>query len=96
MIENMQRLRQAKDFSGLRFGSIMPTDLDGIIDYHDKAWVVIEYKSGDAPLNYGQRLAFERLCRDLGKLKPTIGIIATHDQPTGRAIDCANALVSAT
>jgi hypothetical protein len=45
-------------------------------------------------LPYGQRLAFERLCTTCNKIKPTLGIIAKHEQPQDVPIDCANATVT--
>ena len=39
-IQNRERARQIIDFHGLRLdGKITPTDSDGEIEYHDKAWV---------------------------------------------------------
>jgi len=90
------RARQIKDFSGLLFGNITPTDIDGLIEYHGKAYVFIELKLCSAQVPYGQKLAFERLVDDLRKAgKPALCIIAEHDiVNTEDAIDVANALVN--
>lgn len=93
-IYNPDRAGQLKDFSGLRWDKITPTDVDGLVDFGDKLWVNMEFKYGDAPLPYGQRLAIERLCSDLAKTKPTLGIIARHTHPANEPIDCANAEVA--
>ena len=96
VIINPDRARQLRDFSGLRYGLITPTDIDGFIEYHDKAHIFIELKYKNAPFPFGQRLAYERLINDLSKTgKPTIYIIANHQiDNTSVAIDVAKAIVS--
>ena len=95
-VYNHNRARQQRDYSGLLFGNITPTDIDGIIEYKNMAYVIIELKYGDAVLPYGQRLALERLTDDLqqsGKL--TLCIIASHEtHDVNTDIDAANAHVS--
>lgn len=59
-IQNKERARQIIDFSGLRYGNITPTDIDGLIEYRDRAMIYIEMKHGDADVPHGQRLALER------------------------------------
>ena len=76
-------------------GEIQP-DIDGLIEYHNKAYILIELKLRDTPLGLGQQLALERLAdtlTDAGKL--TLCIIASHtgDNPDSD-IDAANSLVS--
>jgi len=78
-IVSRSRAKQIRDFSGLLFGNITPTDIDGLIEYHGKAYVFIEVKLNDAILPDGQRLALERLTDDLHRVKPTLLIIARHD-----------------
>ena len=60
-IRNREAAGQLKDFSGLRYGKITPTDIDGFADFQNKAFVIFEVKYGTAPVPYGQRLALERL-----------------------------------
>lgn len=95
VIKYRQRSEQIKDYGGMLFGNITPTDIDGLIEYHGKGYIIIELKLRDTPLAYGQRLALERLTDDLnGAGKATICIIAGHniDNPT-EDIDVANAIV---
>jgi len=92
MINHRERAKQLRDFSGLRFGNITPTDIDGLIEYKDKAYVIIEYKFGEAEIPTGQMIALERICDDLQNFKHTILIIARHNQPVEKDIDCANAI----
>jgi len=56
------RARQINSFLGLiRRRNITPTDIDGIIDYNGKAFVILEGKHSDAELPKGQRMALENL-----------------------------------
>jgi len=61
-IRNREWAARLRDFSGLRFGKITPTDIDGFMDFNNKVFVYIETKRGNAKLPYGQKLAYERLC----------------------------------
>lgn len=61
VIRNRDFARQIKDFSGLCFGKITPTDIDAFVEFQDKLFVFIEGKHNGAKLPYGQRLALERL-----------------------------------
>ena len=56
-----------------------PTDIDGILEYANILYIIIEVKFGGAPLPYGQELALRRLTDDLGKVKKSILIIAEHE-----------------
>lgn len=91
VIRNRQYATQVRDFSGLRYGNITPTDGDLEIEYHNKCWVFGELKHKDAPLPPGQQLAFERKCDDMSNVKPTIFIVASHN--TNGDIDVANTTV---
>lgn len=96
VIQNRARAKQLRDFSGLHFGNITPTDIDGLIEYHGKAYVILELKLTDAILSDGQRLALERLTDDLSRSgKKSLCIIASHDtQDSEGDIDVANAIVA--
>lgn len=91
-IRNRQYGTQLRDFSGLRFGNITPTDVDGLIEYKNWGYVLIETKYRDNELPDGQRLALERLCDDLQRIKPTLLIIASHE--TNGDIDVAEISVA--
>jgi len=91
-IRNREFATQVRDFSGLRFGNITPTDIDGIIEYKDKLYIFIETKYENAELPFGQKLCFERLCDDLQKVKPTLLIVASHNSKGD--IDVANTVVT--
>lgn len=93
-IYNERRARQLKDYSGLRYDKITPTDLDGIIEFSDRLFVLIDYKGQDAPLIGGQRKCFERIVDALESAgKVSVLVISDHYGYIGEAIDCANATV---
>ena len=95
-IYNSERARQLRDFSGLRFGNITPTDIDGMIEYKNIGYIIIELKYDDNELPHGQQLALERLTDDLERAgKKTLCIVATHDTTNPEDyIDVANAIVT--
>lgn len=88
-----ERAKQGCDFTGLRYDNITPTDIDAFIEYKDEAYIFIEAKLNDAEMAYGQKLALERLCDDLQKIKPTLLILITHNTPPDQEIDFAQAAV---
>lgn len=90
-IRNQAIIDQARDFSGLEFGTIRPTDLDGFIDFNGRAFVLIEAKHRDTALPQGQRIAFENFCAmadDSGR--KAIALVASHDEPGDRRISLAS------
>ncbi len=71
-----------RDFSGLRWGAITPTDIDGYLEFSGRLYVFIEGKFGSAPLRGGQALALHRLCDavhapDLGRY--SVLFVVSHD-----------------
>jgi hypothetical protein len=82
-IRNREYAQQLKDFSGLRFGKITPTDIDGFMDFGNKVFVFIETKHGDAPLPVGQKLALERLCDASMDAKKASVVLVAHHQTLG-------------
>lgn len=90
-----QRARQLNDFSGLRYGTITPTDVDVLIDLGNRHFVVAEIKGAGVRMPFGQELAFTRLVdcvQDAGKY----GLLleAEHQEPDSeRAINVAECLV---
>jgi len=80
-------------FSGLRWGTITPTDIDGVIDYYGIASVFYEFKYAAAELQRGQELCLERLVDDaIHARKKAVAILARHDVYNAttdvRAKDC--------
>lgn len=95
VIKNVTRKQQINDFSGLLFGKITPTDLDGIIEYHNKAYIFFEIKYGDVELLYGQKLCLERLVRDTVKSgKHAVALILEHNiHDTSQSVPVADCSV---
>lgn len=94
-IQYRNRKRQIIDFSGLRYGNITPTDIDGYLEYHDKAMIFIELKHNDAQVPYGQRLALERsVDNNAAAGKKSVLFVCQHyvDDPD-QDIIAANAIV---
>jgi hypothetical protein len=61
-IRNREFVAQIKDFSGMEFGKLRPTDIDGALESRGKAFAFFEIKRGELDPPTGQRLLFERLC----------------------------------
>lgn len=77
--QNVNRGRQLLRFDGLKWGNITPSDIDGIVEFHDSVWVICEVKLGKKDLPLGQRLTLERFVDDTTKAgKHSIAIIAEH------------------
>lgn len=64
LIQNRSRAKQLIDFSNLKFGNIYPTDIDGLVEYKNKAIALFELKHGDTEMPEGQRLALRRMIDD--------------------------------
>jgi hypothetical protein len=89
VIRNRERAQQLRDFSGLRYGSITPTDIDGFMEFGDRVFIFIESKHAGAPLPKGQRMAIERLTDAISETgRASIAIVCEHN--THDDIDFAN------
>ena len=84
-IRNREFASTLRDFAGLRWGSITPTDIDGFLDFGNKAFVFIESKHENGTLRGGQKLALERLVDSVSV--PAILIVAKHNAGAGDDID---------
>ena len=67
VLRNAERAKQQLLFEGFYLPNtkITPTDCDAEIEYHDKAWVKIEVKGVDVPLQKGQKILLETFCKDI-------------------------------
>jgi hypothetical protein len=93
-IRNRELALVERDFSGLRWNRITPTDIDAFVEFQDKLFVFIEGKFAGAVLRGGQRLALERLvdrCHVPGEKKYSIAFVVSHDGSD--CFDYANAAV---
>ena len=91
---NRKQAARLRNFSGMRFGSMMLTDIDGYLEYHHHCHVFVETKYKDSKLPLGQRIAYERLCDDLQTVRPTIVVVSSHEAEADEDIDVANTTVS--
>lgn len=92
LIRNRSFISQIKDFSGLKIGSIYPTDIDGFIDFKNKLFIFIEIKHGNSELKGGQKLAIERLCDSCQSDKrDSFALVAFHE--SNNDIDVSRAIV---
>ena len=89
-IQNRERAKQLRDFTGLKWGNITPTDIDGFVEFRDKLHVYMEFKVSDTKLQEGQRKALERAC-DAATTpeRQAVALILEHDTPPEQDIDCA-------
>ena len=95
-IRNRAAKQQIIDFSGIVInGTGTPTDIDGIIEFKDVAFVFMEFKFGDAEMPFGQKLALTRLtdaCQKSGK--HAVLLVCQHDiANAAEDIDAATAKV---
>lgn len=58
--------------------NLYPTDIDAMIEWKNKCWVLYEVKEHERPVPTGQRLCIERFINDCGK--PALALIVSHDQ----------------
>ena len=91
-IIHRERAKQINDFSGLRFDNITPTDIDGIIEYKGKKYIIIELKLvGAEELPFGQKLALERMCDDFVSAgKEAVVLVGVHDTKPEEDVDVAS------
>jgi len=87
-IRNREFASILRDFSGLRWGKITPTDIDAFLDFGNKAFVFVESKFHKTSLQGGQKLALERLV-DAAPM-PAILIVAEHECEAGSDIELGN------
>ena len=79
-IHNRERGKQIIDFSGIRYGNITPTDLDGFFEKGNKIFVFYEYKLPNAEMPKGQRLALMRVVDGLSTAgKEAVLFLCRHE-----------------
>ena len=79
------------NFQNFQIGNtkIVPTDIDGFIEYKGKCYIYIEAKYNGHNLSKAQRDAFTKVCAD--HKSPTMYMIVKHSYPD--EIDLANSIV---
>ena len=95
LIRNRDYMRQIKDFSGLRFGKISPTDIDGFLDFGNTLFIFVEMKHGDARIPYGQKLALTRLCDAVAnECRQSYLLIVRHEMDCEHDINASEQMVT--
>lgn len=93
-ILHRKRIGQVKDFAGLEWGSITPTDIDMSLDFQGKLFVFVDFKYKDAPFPDGQRKHLEYLVDAIAKGgAKAVACVAIHGQEIGQDIACKSAIV---
>ena len=80
----------------MRFkNNITPTDIDGMVEYQDKAMIFMEFKLGDADLPYGQCVALKRNVDNNQKAgKQSVLLVCQHNiEDCLQDIDAAESIV---
>lgn len=99
-IRNRDCAKQLRDFTGLRFGKITPTDIDGFLEFNDTLFVYFEAKRIGTSLPYGQKLALTRQCDAIDgtenqqhNKRMSALIVIEHETDIGQDVDYAKAKV---
>ena len=93
-INNRTHMKQIVSFAGLEQGKLAPTDLDGMVEYHNAGYFIFEMKHGEVPVPRGQMLCLERLADDLSTTGKIVWCcIARHQHPSSEDIIARDAVV---
>ena len=64
LIKHPERASQVLEFSGILEPPYAPTDIDGLIEWKNKAYIIIECKYKEKQMSKGQQIAIERMIND--------------------------------
>lgn len=94
-IQNRSRARQIIDYTDLRRGNIMPSDVDGYLE-KDGAFIFIEMKYGNAEMSTGQKLGYMHLVDELEKAgDKAVLFLCRHDvRDTEKDVHSAKSIVT--
>jgi hypothetical protein len=85
-IKNINNFKQGLDFSGLRCGSLLATDIDCFMEFQNKLFIFIEVKYGGSEIPLGQRIAYERLCTRLNTDSSNCFVLVTSHNISNESI----------
>ena len=92
VINSERNMSQLLDFDGAVIGKNLSfTDIDAVMEYKNKAYVIVEVKHKQGGMSKGQQIALARMAHDLGAIKPTLLILAEHETPVDENVllkDC--------
>lgn len=80
-LQNEERAKQIIEFAGMKYGNCTPTDVDGLIEKNNKAFVLFEIKHNNADVPHGQKLALTRLVDSIDSIekKEAVLFIGRHE-----------------
>ncbi len=78
LIRNSNQTKQGLDFTGVQNGKIHPSDIDAVLEFDNKALILIEVKRVGNSIPTGQRLLLERIC-DSWHTDKGIALYVTHN-----------------
>lgn len=94
LIQSPRRMKQILSFENLQNGKMHPTDVDGLIEYKNIGYIFFELKYNGKALPLGQRIALERIVKDLSKNKNSVALVCDHYvADTNKPVDVASARV---
>lgn len=91
--QNREKAAQLISFKNLQWEKISATDIDFVIELHNKLFIFGECKHGNSELPYGQKLALERIVDLIGETKIAILLVFTHNTPVTKDIDAGSCIV---
>lgn len=93
----LERLSQPIEFKGMDIGRKMfPSDIDAIIEFKDKCYILYEVKYNGKDMSLGQKIMLERITGDLGRFKPCLTLLVGHNvQDAKTPVNLANTTVRA-
>lgn len=86
-IRNREFALVERDFSGLRWEKITPTDIDGFVEFGNRLFVFIEGKHPGAQFSGGQKLALQRLTSICNFPPNRYAFAVVVDQVTYKEVD---------
>lgn len=93
-IRNKEHAQTLRDYSGMSWGRITPTDIDGFVEFGDRVFVIVESKYGSAPLSVGQRLALERLSDAVSRSRHCLLVVCAHSSQSDEEIPMHECIVT--
>tara|TARA_Y100000004_G_C8945744_1_gene426211 strand:+ start:794 stop:1210 length:417 start_codon:yes stop_codon:yes gene_type:complete len=103
LIKHPKRLKQIVDYTGIEFGKIHPSDIDGVLEFDNKYLFLLEFKHQNVkPKNIkdfnndGQNIMLKRIVDSWQSCKGKEGFVAYifHDTPSSENILAENTVVS--
>ena len=98
LIKFPKRNSQIIDFAGLQRDNIrkgiIPTDIDGFIDYGGNAFIYFDAKFGDVDVSIGQRKAYENIVNSHRKAgNKATAFIFRHNTPSEESVIAKDGIV---